>query len=308
MRSGVCGPGVPCGEMSGRSAAVMTMGCPGVNDAGPLAVGAGLEMEASSAVLTAHADAAMPTRIAAAPARSAAVDRRERRIRSVSRGIRCHFPTQRRDHADTVSGAHGAGVPTVLPMRKACRIGGVAVTALSLTVVLVGTVPSVSAGPVEAPRTSVSAAAQESAFARVTPRASATGRQGQRLTVTPTRGLSASGQTITVKGRGFSERVGVYVGLCVIPRSGMKPSPCGGGMDTDGSSQASAWISSNPPAYGLNLAKPYKRGGNFTVRIRVSPRIGTTDCRVVRCAVVARADHMRSNDRTWDVVVPVSFR
>lgn len=146
------------------------------------------------------------------------------------------------------------------------------------------------------------------AHIRVLARTSVTGRQGQRLTVTPTRGLSTFGQTVKVSGRGFDETVGIYVGLCVLPRPGAKPSPCGGGIDQDGSSQASAWISSNPPPYGSNLAKPYKRGGTFTVRIKVSPRIGSFDCRVVRCAVVARADHTRANDRTWDVSVPVTFR
>jgi hypothetical protein len=140
------------------------------------------------------------------------------------------------------------------------------------------------------------------------PRASAKGSKGQTLTVTPTGGLSALGQTVKVRGRGFSELVGIYVGLCVMPRAGTKPTPCGGGVDQDGSSQASAWISSNPPPYGANLAVPYKRGGKFSVRIKVSPRIGAYDCRVVRCAVVARADHTRANDRAWDVAVPVTFR
>ena len=140
------------------------------------------------------------------------------------------------------------------------------------------------------------------------PRASAKGSKGQTLTVTPTGGLSALGQTVKVRGRGFSELVGIYVGLCVMPRAGAKPTPCGGGVDQDGSSQASAWISSNPPPYGANLAVPYKRGGKFSVRIKVSPRIGAYDCRVVRCAVVARADHTRANDRAWDVAVPVTFR
>ena len=142
----------------------------------------------------------------------------------------------------------------------------------------------------------------------VTPRASAKGRKGQTLSVTPTRGLSPYGQTVTVRGSKFSEVVGIYVGLCVLPRVGAKPTPCGGGVDQDGSSQASAWISSNPPPYGANLAIPYKRGGAFSVKIKVSPRIGTVDCRFVRCAIVARADHTRANDRTWDVVVPVTFR
>jgi len=146
------------------------------------------------------------------------------------------------------------------------------------------------------------------------PRAAATGRKtkkgakGQRITVTPVKGLAPFGQTVKVKGRGFSEVVGIYVGLCVRPKRGTKPTPCGGGMDQDGSSQASAWISSNPPPYGRGLAIPYKRGGRFSVTIRVNPMIGSYDCRQVKCAIVARADHLRASDRTWDVVVPVSFR
>lgn len=152
------------------------------------------------------------------------------------------------------------------------------------------------------------AAAGDATVRAITPRASAQGSRGQRLTVTPTSGLSSYGQTVRVTGRGFSELVGIYVGLCVMPRPGAKPTPCGGGVDQDGSSQASAWISSNPPPYGASLAIPYKRGGKFSVRIKVSPRIGSYDCRVVRCAVVARADHLRAGDRSWDVAVPVAFR
>jgi len=147
----------------------------------------------------------------------------------------------------------------------------------------------------------------------VTPRAVAVrktkkGAKGQRLTVTPTKGFSPYGQTVTIKGRGFSELVGIYVGLCVRPKRGAKPTPCGGGADQDGSSGSSAWISSNPPPYGRGLAIPYKPGGRFTVTIKVSPRIGSYDCRQVRCAIVARADHLRASDRSWDVVVPVTFR
>jgi hypothetical protein len=165
-----------------------------------------------------------------------------------------------------------------------------------------------SAGPVLSSAGSSSAGANAVTARAIVPRASATGRKGQKLTVTPTSGLAAFGQTVKVSGRGFSETVGIYVGLCVMPRPGAKPTPCGGGADQDGSSQASAWISSNPPPYGASLTKPYKRGGKFTVRIKVSPRIGSIDCRVVRCAIVARADHTRAYDRTWDVAVPVTFR
>lgn len=175
------------------------------------------------------------------------------------------------------------------------------------------TSPTTSAQAAEASTAGASSPADPTAASdahsrTVIPRASAQGRKGQTLTVTPTARLAAAGQSIKVSGRGFSELVGIYVGLCVMPRPGAKPTPCGGGVDQDGSSQASAWISSNPPPYGSSLAIPYKRGGKFSVRIKVSPRIGAYDCRVVRCAVVARADHTRANDRTWDVAVPVTFR
>jgi hypothetical protein len=194
-----------------------------------------------------------------------------------------------------------------------------AVVLLATTIVVAAWLPPVQAATAPFASASGSAASvsgtlaspaiRSTAVERVAlPRASAKGGRGQTLTVTPTSGLSALGQTVKVRGRGFSELVGIYVGLCVMPRAGAKPTPCGGGVDQDGSSQASAWISSNPPPYGASLAIPYKRGGKFSVRIKVSPRIGSYDCRVVRCAIVARADHLRANDRSWDVAVPVTFR
>lgn len=154
--------------------------------------------------------------------------------------------------------------------------------------------------------TAVSSASAISA--RASGRTTKKGAKGQRLTVSPTKALSGYGQTVTIKGSRFSELVGIYVGLCVLPKRGTKPTPCGGGVDQDGSSGASAWISSNPPPYGRGLAIPYKRGGKFKVRIKVSPMIGSYDCRQVQCAIVARADHLRASDRSWDVVVPVTFR
>jgi len=194
----------------------------------------------------------------------------------------------------------------VIPIAALAAVAAVQPPAQAVTAHLPPPVINASASVGSAALTQAERAAQ--VRIGVLARTSVTGRKGQRLTVTPTRGLSAFGQTVKVRGRGFDETVGIYVGLCVLPRPGAKPTPCGGGVDQDGSSQASAWISSNPPPYGSNLAKPYKRGGTFTVRIKVSPRIGSFDCRVVRCAVVARADHTRANDRTWDVAVPVTFR
>lgn len=137
-----------------------------------------------------------------------------------------------------------------------------------------------------------------------------TGRNtnGQSVTVSQSRNLNPLGQTITVTGRDFNPTAGIYVALCKTPRRGQRPGPCGGGINTDGRDAASVWISSNPPPYGASVARPYRPKGRFRVRLSVSPMIGEIDCRVTSCAVVTRADHLRLNDRRYDVVVPVTFR
>jgi hypothetical protein len=129
---------------------------------------------------------------------------------------------------------------------------------------------------------------------------------GLSLTVTPMR-LPSTGGTVRVRGAGFDPTVGIYVALCVTPRAGQQPGPCGGGVNTAGTSPASAWISSNPPPYGAALATPYRAGGRFSVRLTLSPLIGDIDCRTTSCSVVTRADHTRSADRRFDVAVPVRF-
>lgn len=131
--------------------------------------------------------------------------------------------------------------------------------------------------------------------------------KGQVVTVTPSTGLAANGQRIVVKGRGFDPRVGIYVGLCVIPAKGGKPTPCGGGVNESGASSASAWVSSNPPPYGQALAIPFRKGGSFRVVLDVSSVIGSVDCRTTACAIVTRADHTRPGYRGADVIVPVRF-
>ena len=137
---------------------------------------------------------------------------------------------------------------------------------------------------------------------------SATGRaSGHVVTVKPARGLDPAGQRLVVTGRGFDPRVGIYVGLCVIPAAGEKPTPCGGGVNTTGASSASAWVSSNPPPYGRALAVPFGRKGSFRVVLTVSSAIGDVDCRTTPCAIVTRADHTRPGDRSADVIVPVTF-
>ena len=133
------------------------------------------------------------------------------------------------------------------------------------------------------------------------------GDYGQRVTVMQTKNLNPNGQRIVVRGQRFDPRVGIYVALCVIPERGQPPSPCGGGVDLQGASEASAWISSNPPPYARSLVQPFNKRG-FRTTLTVSSRIGDVDCREVQCAVTVRADHLRSRDRSHDVIIPVSFR
>ncbi|WFE30428.1 hypothetical protein O7623_15110 [Solwaraspora sp. WMMD791] len=135
----------------------------------------------------------------------------------------------------------------------------------------------------------------------------ATGSGGQRLTVSTSSGISRSGQTVTVTGTGYDTAKGIYVGYCVDNGDGQLPTPCGGGVDTSGTGGSSHWISSNPPSYGEGLAVPYGAGGSFQVAIPLTTKIGDVDCTVRTCAVVTRADHTRSSDRSQDVRIPISF-
>ncbi len=129
-----------------------------------------------------------------------------------------------------------------------------------------------------------------------------------RIEVSPTTDLDPEGQTVTVRGSGFDTAKGIYVAFCVTPSPGQVPKPCGGGVDMDGTSGGSVWISDDPPPYGEGLARPFDDGGSFAVTIRVDPMIGEVDCREADCAVVTRADHLRTSDRSQDAVAPVSFR
>ncbi len=165
-------------------------------------------------------------------------------------------------------------------------------------------------------RTSVLAAVLAAVVAGLhAPSASATpsresqvGEYGQRVTVMQTKDLDPKGQSVVVRGQRFDPRVGVYVALCVVPPSGQAPTPCGGGVDLEGASGASAWISSNPPPYARSLVQPFNKQGGFRAAITVASKIGDTDCRQVQCAITVRADHLRSRDRSHDVIIPVTFR
>jgi hypothetical protein len=128
------------------------------------------------------------------------------------------------------------------------------------------------------------------------------------LSVSQVSDLDPNGQTLAVSGAGFSPDKGVYVAFCVIPATNQTPTPCGGGMDLTAATGASLWISSNAPDYGDGLATAFGPGGTFSGTLTVTPRINDAlDCRQLRCAIVTRADHTRTADRSLDLFVPVTF-
>ena len=135
----------------------------------------------------------------------------------------------------------------------------------------------------------------------------ATAADGAILQISQASGIK-SGDSIKITGTHFDETIGIYVAMCkVVPKTEL-PTPCGGGMDKTGASKSSIWISSNAPSYGTGLARPYQAGGRFAVTIKVSPMIGSVDCRKIVCAIYVRADHLRTDDRTRDIHIPITFK
>ena len=136
--------------------------------------------------------------------------------------------------------------------------------------------------------------------------ASVKGSQGQVLSVSKT--TVKSGSVVTVKGNYFDETVGIYLAFCVIPAKGKVPTPCGGGINKAGLGEASFWISSNPPPYAIGLTEEFLPGGRFTQKVKISKKIGKFDCTKVKCAITVRADHLRSNDRSSDLFIPITIK
>ncbi|WP_369274369.1 hypothetical protein AB5J55_34580 [Streptomyces sp. R11] len=69
----------------------------------------------------------------------------------------------------------------------------------------------------------------------------------------------------------------------------------------------SAWISSDPPEYGEDLAIPYGAGGTLEVELTVDAKDEYTDCLKTTCVLATRNDHTLSGDRSQDLGVPVGF-
>ena len=146
---------------------------------------------------------------------------------------------------------------------------------------------------------------------------SATGPIGQRLTVDSASNVDDM-QRLTVSGRGYDLKVGIYVTFCVIPSKGKRPELCGP-FDVTGQNNQAVWVSSNPPIYAIPLVKPFDKvtksvkgkklsTGSFTVKVPATRMIGSYDCKVVKCAILTRADHTRSDYRKADVIIPVTFK
>ena len=133
-----------------------------------------------------------------------------------------------------------------------------------------------------------------------------TGSNGATLTASAT--TAKSGAILIVTGNHFDETVGIYVGFCVVPKKGKPPTPCGGGINKAGTGEASFWISSNPPPYGVGLAEEFLPGGRFTKKIKISRMIGKFDCTKVKCAITTRADHLMSDDRSFDIYIPITVK
>ena len=136
---------------------------------------------------------------------------------------------------------------------------------------------------------------------------SATGRAGQVLTVPNAVGVS-DGQELWAIGKKYNTGVGIYVAFCEMPKKDTRPDHCFGGININQSSHGSIWISSNPPFYAKFIVTPFGAGGTFKVKIQVAAMIDNTDCRIVKCGIVTRADHTRGNYRKADVFVPVTFK
>ena len=156
------------------------------------------------------------------------------------------------------------------------------------------------AGPIAA----VGAAVADAATTSVTVK----GPKGQTLTASVSKNLDPTKATrVTLTGKGYNTRVGIYATFCVVPKQGLRPEHCGP-FDITGRNNQSHWISSNPPLYAKLLVEPFGKGGSFKVTLPVSQMIGEYDCKVVTCALTTRADHTRGEFRAADVFIPVTFK
>lgn len=152
--------------------------------------------------------------------------------------------------------------------------------------------------------TATSASNSSAASSASTSTIGAAGRP--KLSVSQVNNLNPNGTSVTVRGTGYDVNKGVYVIVCTQAAPGPQAT-CIGGVNIDGSSASSVWVSSNPPNYAIGLTTPFSPDGSFTVDLVVIAKSGALDCTVLKCGVVTRSDHLRYADRSQDVFVPITF-
>jgi len=128
-----------------------------------------------------------------------------------------------------------------------------------------------------------------------------------RLLVSQTSGLDGAGTRVIVRGTGYDVSKGVYVIVC-NQAAWTDARRCVGGVNIDGSSPVSEWVSSNPPAYAKGLTVPFANDGSFSVTLLVRATGDAIDCTKEQCGVVTFSDHTRRDDRSQDVFVPITFK
>ena len=169
-------------------------------------------------------------------------------------------------------------------------------TAVTTTVLAIETVSS----------STTVATTTSSSVVKVAPTTTVVAASRPKLSVSQTNSLNPNGTSVTVRGTGYDVNKGVYVIVCTQAAPGPQAT-CIGGINIDGSSSSSVWVSSNPPNYAVGLTTPFSPDGSFTVELVVVAKSGALDCTALKCGVVTRSDHLRYTDRTQDVFVPISF-
>ncbi len=172
-------------------------------------------------------------------------------------------------------------------------------TAVTTTVLAVETVSSSTTVATVASTTS-------SSVVKVAPTTTVVAAGRPKLSVSQTNNLNPNGTSVTVRGTGYDVNKGVYVIVCTQAAPGPQAT-CIGGVNIDGSSSSSVWVSSNPPNYAVGLTTPFLPDGSFNIELVIVAKSGLLDCAVLKCGVVTRSDHLRYTDRTQDVFVPISF-
>jgi hypothetical protein len=177
------------------------------------------------------------------------------------------------------------------------------------TVVPSGVAPTTVAPSTVAPSTVASTTVAPTTVVSTTLAPTTTTRASgvPRLSVSQTLGLDGAGTRVIVRGTGYDVSKGVYVIVC-NQAAWTDARRCVGGVNIDGSSPVSEWVSSNPPAYAKGLTVPFANDGSFSVTLLVRAIGDAIDCTEEQCGVVTFSDHTRRDDRSQDVFVPITFK